>query len=76
MSNASLVAKETILGVLIANSKGNYTLHTSDFKCCLDNVGIPWGSSVAEDCMLHCKSDKVSIDVLKKRNRTLTLFAL
>lgn len=55
---SDLMIRETILGVLKSKCiDGQSRLHSSDFKLALSNLGIPWGSPVIEDIMIHCKAD-------------------
>lgn len=53
-----LALKEMILGVLKSKDfNNNYTIHSSDFRSTLTDLGFPMGSSIVEHILVFCRID-------------------
>lgn len=56
---SELAVRESILGVLCAKDlEGDGIIHSSDFRSAVADLGFPFGSSVVESCLVHCRLDQ------------------
>lgn len=55
---ADLLIRETILGILKSRDiNGSYSIHASEFRKAITDLGIPWGSPVVENILVLCKNN-------------------